>query len=110
MDKRGQSVLANTLAEDVLGEDLLVVWGRLSASAPESDRRLQGLLARALSPQSPGMVAPEPVFVRRREGRPFMVEAFPATAPMRDIFSRIAVLIVITDLDARPRPNSRPRP
>ena len=33
-----------------------------------------------------------------------MVEAFPATRPMRDVFRSIAALIVITDLNARPHP------
>ncbi len=33
-----------------------------------------------------------------------MVEALPATGPMRDVFQRIAALLVVTDLNARPPP------
>jgi DNA-binding CsgD family transcriptional regulator len=42
------------------------------------------------------------VFLARQEGhRPYIIEALPATGPMRDIFQRIAALLVVTDLDAR---------
>jgi len=54
-----------------------------------------------LSPALPGGFALEPIFVARRVGRPYMVEAFPATAPLRDIFSRIALIVAISDLGAR---------
>jgi len=71
------------------------------------DQRLQDLISRAVMSQPAGSLGPDPVFVGRRAGRPYMVEAFPANGPMRDVFRRVAALIVITDLGARAAPPDR---
>lgn len=104
LDGTGLVIAANALAGQHASGDLLVVRGRLHASDPASDRRLQALIAQAASPREPGTVPPQPLFVARRAGRPLMVEAFPAAGPMRDAFRRIAALFVITDLGARAKP------
>ena len=103
LDERGQCIVMNTIAEDALTVDLMLVRNRLRAADPKSDSRLQDLLGRATSPKHFGGTIQEPVFVARRQRPPYMVEAFPATAPMRDIFRRICALVVVSDLDARPR-------
>ncbi len=103
VDSGGVIVTANTLADQHASGDLLVVRGRLHAADPASDRRLQALITQAVSRRTPGTAPPQPLFVARRAGRPHMVEALPATGPMRDVFGRIGALVVVTDLDAPPQ-------
>jgi DNA-binding CsgD family transcriptional regulator len=103
LDFSGRSVLMNALAQSMLGGDLRLINSRLYAVERESNRRLQRLIDHAVAPLTRGSPPPGPVFVARREGRPYMVEAMPATVPMRDLLRRIAALLVITDLGARPR-------
>jgi DNA-binding CsgD family transcriptional regulator len=104
IDSAGRIVAGNSLAEKNAGGDLVLSRGRLYATDRASDRRLQDLITRAVAPQAAGSPGLDPVFARRSEGRPFMVEAFPANRPMRDVFRRIAALVVITDLEARAKP------
>ena len=107
IDSAGRIVAGNSLGEKNAGGGLIVSRGRLYAADRASDQRLQDLISRAVVPLtacSPGL---DPIFVRRREGRPYMVEAFPANGPMHDVFRRIAALVVITDLGARPCPPDR---
>jgi DNA-binding CsgD family transcriptional regulator len=103
IDSAGLIVVANTLADQHASGDLLVVRGRLHSADPASDRRLQALIMQAVSRRALGTTPPRPLFVARRAGRPYMVEALPATSPMRDVFRRIGALVVVTDLDARPQ-------
>jgi DNA-binding CsgD family transcriptional regulator len=103
LDNNGQMVLINASAESMLGGDLTLSADRLHARDHESDRRLQTLIDRAVAPRALEAQVPSPEFVRRFEGRPFMVEAMPASGALRDVFRRIAALVVITDLNARPR-------
>src|ERR1700722_15470558 len=86
MDAMGLIVSANSLAEKSAGGDLMVSRNRICAADPQSDRRLQTLIAQAVSPRPPGTAPPHPIFITRREGQPYMVEAFPANDPMRDVF------------------------
>jgi DNA-binding CsgD family transcriptional regulator len=104
LDGAGLVVMANSRAEQRAAQDLKLVHSRLRAADAASDRRLQALIAEAVAPRVAGTAPPEPIFIARREGRPIMVEALPATGPMRDVFRRIAALVVITDLNARAKP------
>jgi DNA-binding CsgD family transcriptional regulator len=102
LDCFGQCVAMNALAEAMMINDLRLTNNRLHALDRQSDRRLQSLIDRTIAPRSPGSPIPSPVSIARREGRrPYIVEALPATGPMRDIFRRTVALLVITDLDAR---------
>jgi len=104
VDRAGLIVVANALAESDARGDVRISRNRLRAADPATDRRLQMIIAQAVSPREPGTPPPPPLFVTRQEGRPWMIEAFPAAGRMRDVFRRIAALIVITDLNARARP------
>lgn len=104
LDRRGRCVVMNALAQPLMGGDLRLTDNRAHAVDRESDRRLQRLIDCAVAAQAPGCSVPSPIFVRRREGRPYMIEALPATGPMRDVFQRIAALLVVTDLNTRPPP------
>ena len=103
VDRAARIVAANALAEAIASDGLTIVRGFLHATDRASDDRLQRTLARATVRQ-PGAPPPDPVFVARREGRPLMVEALPATGAMADVFQRIAALVVVTDLDVRAKP------
>jgi DNA-binding CsgD family transcriptional regulator len=105
LDDRGRVVIVNALAESQIGGDLILTENRLHAFDRTSDQRLQQLIDRAVRARAPGSSVPSPVFVTRREGRPYMIEAMPATGPMRDLLQRIAALLFITDLNARPQPH-----
>jgi DNA-binding CsgD family transcriptional regulator len=104
LDGTGLVIAANSLAEQCAAGALKLVHGGLRAADLASDRRLQALIAQTVAPRAPGTAPPEPIFIARREGRPTMIEAFPAAGPMRDVFRGIAALVVITDLNARARP------
>jgi hypothetical protein len=108
LDYRGQSMIVNSLAETMMSHDLRLTNNRLHALDRGSDQRLQRFIACSVPPRAPGSPVPQPVFVKKRAGRPYMVEAMPATASMRDIFPQIAALLVITDLNARPQPPDGP--
>jgi hypothetical protein len=103
LDRRGRCIIMNGLAQSLTGSDLRLTDNRLHALDRDSDHRLQRLIDCAVAAGT-GAFAPSLVFVKRREGRPYMVEALPATGPMRDVFQRIAALLVVTDLNARPPP------
>lgn len=107
VDCAGRIVAGNSLAERIAGGDLMARRGRLSAADRPSAQRLQDLIGHAIAPRTGGDAGLDPVFVKRREGRPAMVEAFPATGPMRDAFHRIAALVVVTDLGQRACPPDR---
>ena len=100
LDAHGQCVMMNALAEEAHTRDLVVTGLALPI--------LPATVACKTSSGAPLRFwvrpTPEPIFIARHEGRPYMVEAFPATRPMRDVFRRVAALIVITDLNARARP------
>jgi DNA-binding CsgD family transcriptional regulator len=104
LDHTGLVIAANSRAEQCAAGDLKLVHNRPRATDPASGRRLQDLIARAVAPRALGTAPPDPIFIARREGRPTMVEAFPAAGPMCDVFRGIAALVVITDLNARARP------
>ena len=104
LDSAGLVIAANTVAEQSAAADLKLVHSRLRATDPASDRRLQTLITQAVAPRATSAAPPQPIFVARRECRPYMIEAFPPVGPMRDVFSRIAALVVVTDLNARARP------
>jgi len=104
LDHCGRSLALNGLAEKTLCDDIALIRGRLHARDRESEQRLQKLIDRAVGPRTAGAGVPAPVFVTRREKRPYMVEGMPATGALRDMFGHVAALLLITDLDARPRP------
>src|SRR5687768_2336917 len=80
LDTRGTVVGANTRAERVLGPDLVVRAGHLVASDRASNDLLQEMLRTVVkSPLLSYSVLLPPVVIRRREGRPIVVQVLPAS-------------------------------
>jgi DNA-binding CsgD family transcriptional regulator len=100
---RGIVVRANAQAEVLLGHDLAVEHGRLAARDRESDRRLQALVAAALAVRHAREFPAPPTAIARPGQRPLMVEAMPVSGLFGDVFLHARVLVLITDLEARPQ-------
>jgi DNA-binding CsgD family transcriptional regulator len=106
LDWRGRVLRMNRLAEQLVDEDLRIVNGRLEANHRESNRRLQRLLAAvvALGAQSAFTAHPsacaEAVRIDRRDCRPLVVEAIPASRLFADVLCQARALVFITDLAA----------
>jgi DNA-binding CsgD family transcriptional regulator len=94
----------NRLAERLVGEDLRIVNGRLEALHRESNQRLQRLFAAALVPEPQSAFSTHPlacaeaIRIERRDRRPLLIEAVPASGLFVDVFCRVRALVFITDL------------
>ena len=109
LDNNGTIPGVNARAEPLLGTDLDVRAGQLVASDRTSNDMLQDLLRTALRrvPLSVSALLP-PVVIRRREGRPIVVQALPAPALAAAPDEETGAILVLTDLAAQPElPESR---
>jgi DNA-binding CsgD family transcriptional regulator len=103
IDRDGIACSLNAEAERLLGPDLRLLRGRLSAGDRASNRRLQALLA-AAGPRSarPEAMPPVPA-VLDRDGVPWLLcEALPVTAFGRSLFNAGRCVLILTDLSASP--------
>jgi DNA-binding CsgD family transcriptional regulator len=100
----GEVALMNARAERLLGGELQLKAGRLRALDRANDHKLQRLIDGAVAARGSAAAAPPPIFLARRDMRPYMIEAFPAIGAMRDLFGRVAALLVVTDLASQPKP------
>ncbi|NJO55617.1 MAG: helix-turn-helix transcriptional regulator [Rhodospirillales bacterium] len=101
-DDARQVLLFNDIAESCLRDGLMIRSGRLAASDPESNERLQRLMGRA--GQSPRALA---TAVRRSIGLPLIIHALPMTAAARPVFDQAGLLLFVSAPEARtlPRPD-----
>jgi DNA-binding CsgD family transcriptional regulator len=105
LDRRGTVRLANPAGETLLGCSLGLAGGRLRAAHPDSDRRLQGLIAAVCHPGAArSSPLPAPVAIERAGQRPLLVEAMPVAGLVADVFQSLAAVLHIVDLEARPVP------
>lgn len=109
IDWRGLVAGANEKAHALLGADLFIAGGALTAVDRDSDRALQTLMASLRAAEPKG--APARVFVRRavlepdgRMRRPLVVDALPVQGVGADVFGARLAILTITDLDAAPVP------
>jgi DNA-binding CsgD family transcriptional regulator len=88
----------NRLAENLLEKDLHLHRGRLSASDPTSNRRIQQLVA-AISAACPGdSPALNQVVINRADAPWLLIDAMPVTALGSDTFSEGRAVLILTDL------------
>lgn len=103
IDWRGHVTRVNSRAAALLGGDLLISFGRLIAADPQSNKRLQSLVASIQAPK-PGAPPPGRVFIRRRDnamgavGRPLVIDTLPLRGVGADVFGPSLAILVITDL------------
>ncbi len=102
LDARGRVLQSNACAR--FGDGLDVVDGYLQAHAAADQTRLRKFLGTIIAPGSkvagPACIA----LPRRLPGRPWLVDAIASTDALRSLHSKVAALVLITDLDARPHP------
>jgi DNA-binding CsgD family transcriptional regulator len=108
LDWRGCIVGSNMLAEALMGDDLVIHNGRLSATERRSNQALQRLIAHVVSaPAGSAFLAEDPVVVLRSGRRPLLIDAMPTTTVICDAFRLTRAIIVITDLEKKPVSSER---
>jgi DNA-binding CsgD family transcriptional regulator len=105
VDWKGAVIKVNAKAVTLMGPDLRVCRGTLTAADVKSNRALRSLLEqlRTMGP-SGGGGPPGRVFIRRDDHAPLVIEALPAAGLAADVFRCARAVLVITDLDARQAP------
>ncbi len=107
LDDRGFVVRTNAAADAFLGDGLTATRGRLRATHAPADVALQRLLDNVCWPGAASAApAVDSVALRRRSGRPLIVQASPLVNTARDLFQRARALVVISSLEAlfEPKP------
>ena len=100
LDRSGQVVGLSRASETLLGDDLLLTNGRLSAARAADNNVLQAVLHNTVAPQRPGLQAGPSMATIAREGRlPLLVEGISLPVPARDVFSRVVGLAIFHDLE-----------
>jgi len=106
IDGSGRVKYANGLAQELMGESVDLVRGRLTASDPASNRRLQQLISSALVVGSINNASCAPTVIDRDEAPWLWVEAMPVTAFASDLFSSGRAILLLTDLTSQLRPDA----
>jgi DNA-binding CsgD family transcriptional regulator/PAS domain-containing protein len=104
LDPFGRCLAANTLAEAMLGRDLLLSKGRLHAADPTSDRHLQDLIRTALRARSMADL-PVPVTIRRNGLLPIIIDAVATPSSLHESHLNLHSVLLLTDLEQREKPN-----
>jgi len=105
VDWTGRVVEMNAPARQRMGAGLSVRAGRLAADRPDSQARLDGLVAAAVSPDlSRAAAGGAPITLPIPAGGALMLEAVPARAEMADAFGRTGALLILSDPARRARP------
>jgi DNA-binding CsgD family transcriptional regulator len=108
LDGSGAVTGANARAQNLLGTDLSIRRGRLTAADHASNERLQNLVRSALVSMVVKDDLPQPALVARREGRPIVVQVLPAAGLAGALGETTRAILLLTCLDARPElPESR---
>ena len=106
IDATGRATQMNLPAQNLLGGDFNLVRGRPAARDPASDRRLKQLVSFVLHAER-GSAQPHASIVVDRDEAPWLlVEAMPVTAFGSDLFSSGRVILLLTDLRSRLRPEA----
>jgi len=107
LDWRGNATKLNPAAEALLGLELFIVGGRLSARDQDDNEALQRLVHLAVTSTSPADFAGAPVSVARPPRRRLLIDAVPTAGILADAFRHGRALLLITDLDREPVPIER---
>ena len=101
---RGQVMRLNEVAERLLGDGLAITGNRLSATCHADRARFDLFLADALRPMAQSISRRHPrsdrLPLRRANGRPLLVEAFPLGGRGPTLLRQAAIVLLVTDPDA----------
>ncbi|MHB2205139.1 helix-turn-helix transcriptional regulator [Methylobacterium sp. CM6257] len=100
LDSAGRALRWNDAFGALLGRDLKLACGRLTAEDPEAGRQLE-----ALSRPS-GRAPLSAVVVPRRDGPPIVIHVIPLVGPSRGIFAGASTLLLCSIPGAAPLPAS----
>jgi DNA-binding CsgD family transcriptional regulator len=105
IDWKGTVIRINASAADLMGANLRVSRGMLTAADPPSNRALQTLVQqlRTLG-SSRGGTPPGRVYIRRTNQAPMVIDALPVAGLAADAFRSARAVLTIADLDANPAP------
>ena len=104
VDWRGKVFCLNARAEALLGTELVVVQGALSATRRNNNTRLQHLISQAIAAPTASAFPEEPAIMVRTAGRPLLVDAIPLSGIFSDTFLQARALLLVSDLEERPLP------
>jgi DNA-binding CsgD family transcriptional regulator len=106
----GRVVLSNRQAEDIAagGDGIRLVNGRLIATYPEENDRLQDRILEAVASGSPGGLSSGGfLLLNRRSGQPpLRVTVSPFQSHSLDIYGHLVVLVFVGDPETAPLPRS----
>ncbi|HEX4767735.1 MAG TPA: hypothetical protein VH414_15830 [Lichenihabitans sp.] len=104
LDRFGRVIRSTPAAQALVGQGIRLFDGCLASRIPAETIALKRLVQAALwsrvRPDSPDL---SPVILRRPDLRPLVVQAQPLRAQACDIFESATVLLLVTDLSAKPR-------
>jgi DNA-binding CsgD family transcriptional regulator len=102
VDRQGQILRINRIADDRLGDGLRIMNRRVTADDPETSRALAHLIGSAARDPGEGGAVMSPVAVARPGRLPLVVYALPLAGVMtRDRFGPAGAIVVVRDLDNR---------
>jgi DNA-binding CsgD family transcriptional regulator len=102
LDAMGTVTGVNARAKPLLGTDLSIHRGRLTAADHTSNQRLQSLVRAAPTAMPLDDDLLPPVVVARREGRPIVVQVLPAAGLAGALGEGARAILLLTDLEAQP--------
>jgi DNA-binding CsgD family transcriptional regulator/PAS domain-containing protein len=105
IDRQGRVIRANRAAEAMLGEGLNIRARRLRADDCDTSNSIDRLIHQAVASFGNGSSVTPPLAVLRSGRRPLVAYALPLAGVIRDLLSPARAMVVVRDLDARPRPS-----
>jgi DNA-binding CsgD family transcriptional regulator len=89
----------------LLDDGLTVKAGILCAASAAEQKNLDLLVAIATAPDPPSRLPPPPIALHRPSGkRPLVLRAMPLDGARRSLLAPAVAMLLVTDLDAMPRP------
>lgn len=108
LDWKGAVVRMNSRAEALVGADLQLRHGTLSATDWFSNQRLHHFVSAVTwQRRVRGDPLPEPILIHRTTGRPLHVDVLHVDNLIADIFHRAYAILIFTDLEASELPSQQ---
>jgi DNA-binding CsgD family transcriptional regulator len=98
---------ANAAADGVLDNDVRICNRRLAVRDKAARSRLDALLDQVRTAREADPMPAEPIVVRRIDKRPVVIRVLPIDGAARSPFLGARVLLLLTDLERKPRTNAQ---
>lgn len=107
LDRMGFVLDANAAADGVLDNDVRICNRRLAVRDKAARSRLDALLDQVRTAREADPMPAEPIVVRRIDKRPVVIRVLPIDGAARSPFLGARVLLLLTDLERKPRTNAQ---